>query len=468
MRRDAILIRALATLVWMAAVAPPAARAESRADPAAARAYRLRLWEMVLGSRQQQGAPVEPRPAVTWETDLGRALRTAREEGRPLFVTMRCLPCKQCADFDKDVLEGGPALDPLLRQFVTVRLTDANAIDLRLLPVDGFQDLDLSWWGWFLSPQGQVYGVFGGRDHVSDSTRISVPALAATMRRILDHHYNPARRSWSIDGQAPVLEGGVASSKSLPGYASWYEKAGAEVKAQACLHCHQVREVLWQPAVDAGRFDKARDFDVWPLPENVGITVDRDHGLRVTWVEADSPAERAGLQPGDVLGAAGSRRLFSQADFRGVLHRGPRGAGEIEVHWLRDGKVLGGTLQVQDGWRKTVLDWRMSVSQGNVGAGPSFFPIPVDRDRRRQRGIGDKAMAVEPYLGPKPAGSAYDAGLRGDDVITAVNGQAPDLAGRAFLVWFRTRFDPGDEVTLTVRNPTGEERQVRYRVTRRG
>ena len=51
---------------------------------------------------------------------------------------MRCLPCKQGDEFEKDVLQGGPDLYPLLRQFATVRLTDAHAIDLRRFPVEGF------------------------------------------------------------------------------------------------------------------------------------------------------------------------------------------------------------------------------------------------------------------------------------------------------------------------------------------
>src|SRR3982751_2774589 len=101
-----------------------------------------------------------PLPSVRWRVDVPLAMAEAREQNRPLFVTLRCLPCKQCSAFDKNVLEGGAELDPLLKQFVTVRLTDANAADLRILPMEGFQDLDLSWWGYFLSPKGQVYGVF--------------------------------------------------------------------------------------------------------------------------------------------------------------------------------------------------------------------------------------------------------------------------------------------------------------------
>src|SRR5437868_1622670 len=89
-------------------------------------------WPEILGPSQGQIPP--PREFVTWRADLLRAMKDAQAENRPLFVTLRCLPCKQCAAFDKDVLEGGPELDPLLRQFITVRLTSAKDIDLRILP----------------------------------------------------------------------------------------------------------------------------------------------------------------------------------------------------------------------------------------------------------------------------------------------------------------------------------------------
>jgi hypothetical protein len=428
------------------------------------------MWKYVLACQLAvlsftpsiHAATPPPLAEVKWRSDLGNAFEQARREGRPLFVTMRCLPCKQCSAFDKNVLEGGAQLDPLLKQFVTVRLTDVQDVDLRLFQMEGFQDFDLSWWGWFLSPQGQVYGVFGGRDHLSDETRISVPALANTMRRVLDYHYGPQKK----DMPAPELSGDPLTPKKLPGWRSWYERGHPEVKKQTCVHCHQVGEIFRQPAVDLKTFDKRRDFDVWPLPENVGLAIDRDDGLRVTKVEPGSAADKAGLRAGDELAAAGGRPLFSQADFRGVLHRGPRGAGTVDLQWTRAGETRSAALQLPDGWRKTVLDWRMSVSQGNVGGEPGFFPLPFNADKRRRRNIAPGTMAVEPYMGSDQTGPAYAAGVRGSDAVVAVGDDNPDVAGRGFLVWLRMHYDPGDEVTLTLKDPQGNQRKVTYRLRR--
>ena len=421
-------------------------------------------WKEILGPPQGKRPEAAASYLVTWRTNLAGAMVEAREQNRPLFVTFRCLPCKQCSAFDKEVLEGGPELAPLLAQFITVRLTDAAAIDLRIFPVEGFADLDLSWWGWFLSPEGRVYGVFGGRDHVSDATRISTPALRASLRRVLEHHYDPRRAGWDIDGPAPDLSGGSQSPRELPGYEGWLRNSYEDGRKQTCLHCHQVNDVLRQPAVAAKTFDKQRDFDVWPLPENVGLVLERDHGLLVTNVIVGSPADKAGLKAGDVLGAAGGRRCFSQADFRGVLHRGPRGAGEIEVWWTRGAEAMSGKLAVAAGWRKTVLDWRMSVSQGIVGAYPGFFPLAIKSPRREQFSIPAEKMAVEPFMGKATNSAPYGAGLRGNHIVIAVNGESPDLTGRAFLVWFIQRYDPGDRVTLTVMDKPGQTRELTYQL----
>ena len=115
-------------------------------------------------------------------------------------------------------------MTPLLRQFVTVRLTDALQLDLDIFRVEGYQDLDLSWWGYFLSPGGRIYGVFGGRDEVSDQTRISEAALVNTLQRVLAHHYDPRRSCWDIDGPRPDRRAAPRKILSLPGYRSWRDR----------------------------------------------------------------------------------------------------------------------------------------------------------------------------------------------------------------------------------------------------
>lgn len=429
--------------------------------PGAAAAAPALPWGQIADP--DPAAMPEPQEEIVWREDLPGALREAAREGRPLFVTFRCPFCKQCSGFDAAVLRGSEELDPLLARFVTVRITDAYRLDLRLFPARAYQDFDLAWWGWFLSPQGRVYGVFGGRDHVSDETRISIPALVATLRRVLAHHYDPRRPDWPLEMPEPEIDGPPRTPERLAGWESWEARGTLADDGGDCLHCHQVAEILRQPAIDAGSFDKERDLEIWPFPENVGIRLERDHGLRVGGVEPESPAWRAGLRPGDVLVGAGRRRLFGQADFRAFLHDGPRGGGTMSVVWLRDGEVTRGDLEVSPGWRRTILDWRMSVSGGNIGPDPGFFPLPVGAGLRRRLELPAGTMAVKPYVygaGPR------EAGLEQGQVIVAVDGQRPDLEERAFLVWFRQSFEPGQTARLTVLDPAGRSRRIEYELRR--
>lgn len=417
-------------------------------------------------------APLEK---VTWHSDLRSALAQAQRENRPVFVTLRCLPCKQCSAFDKSVLEGGPELDPLLKQFVAVRLISTADADRRLLPLQGFQDLDLSWWGYFLSPEGRIYGIFGGRDAVSDATRISVPALANTLRRVLEHHYDTRRPGWeerfNIDGPAAKLEGDAKGPSTYPGFDSWLSHARKETQTQVsagCIHCHQVAEVLRQPKVDAGTFDRDRDLRMWPLPENVGLTLDRDDGLRVTKVTAKSPADEAGFVVGDVLVEAGGRRLFGQTDFRGVLHRAPIGSADIPLHWLHEGSIKEGTLHLVDGWRRTDLGWRKSVADGNIGVGPGFYPLAASASERTARGIPADSMAINPFFGKQTTAAVWQAGMRGNQIITAVGDEHSNITGRPFLVWFHLHHEPGDAVTFTVMDEKGQTRKIECKLPARG
>ena len=413
------------------------------------------VWDEVATHREIS-LPV-PLEEVMWRTDVRAALQEAKSTGRPLFITFRCLPCNQCAEFDASVLDGSESLTPLLRQFITVRLTDAKQLDLSIFPAEGFQDFDLSWWGYFLSPEKRVYAVFGGKDHVSDDTRISEAALVNTMRRVLGHHYDPRRPGWDIDGAAPNPQSDAVYPTDLPGYTSWISKSPST--SADCLHCHQVAEILRQPALDSGRFNSQTDLAVWPLPENVGIELDRDHGVLVVSVEDGSAADRAGVQAGDELLAAGNRRIFGQADFRAVLHRQANPIGSILIHWLRDGRLMSGTLELDEGWRETVVWWRASVSGGNIGSDPGFWPLNGPRD-----GVEPGKMAVKPWFGQNAqATGPQQAGLRSRHVIIAVDGESPDVVGREFKTWFRLRHKRGDEVVFTVLD-RGERREIRYRL----
>ncbi len=403
------------------------------------------VWPEIVGPAQGE-IPPPASGAVNWRTDFPAALGEAKSANRPLLVTWRCLPCKQCADFDKTVLGGTPQLTPLLQGFITVRMTDASMLDQRFFPYRGYQDLDLSWWAYFMSPEGRIYGIFGGKDHVSDATRISETALANSLRRVLAHHHDPRRESWNIDGPAPNLTAPVAGPRENPAFSRFTDSKPWFAK-QTCLHCHQVGDLENFAAMEDGTFDLNAFTQPWPLPENVGVVLDRDDGLRVTKVLAGSAAETAGIRPGDSLAMAQERKLFGQADFRGVLHRAPLGDAEIVVGWLRGGAYHTAPLRLREGWRQAENWWRKTVYEGVYGPGFGFFPIKGPNH-------GKGRMSFRPFMGPpdkRTQNPWWPLGLRPNMEIVAVNGRNDDWNSRQLLAWFRLNHEPGDKVTLQVR-----------------
>jgi len=409
------------------------------------------LWETILGQAKGK-IPALPNPVseVLWRTDFASALSEARLTGRPLLVSWRCLPCEQCAEFDKEILEGSPALDPLLRQFVTVRLTDASLLDQRYFPYRTHQDLDLSWWAYFLSSDGDLYGVFGGKDHVSENTRISEAAFVNNLKRILAHHYDPRRPNWKIDMLARTASPTNSGPRDSKGFTLLVEKRPGMLKPHkeygSCIHCHQVGDMLTMEGLDAGNFKVEQLTQKWPLPENVGILLDRDDGLLVKKVEQNSPASAIGVKPGDRLGMANGTKLFGQADFRGVLHRAAYGSDSIQLAWLRGGQMQSGLLQVQPGWREANNTWRKTIYDGVYGPGMGFFPL-----RGPQAGKG-KGLSIKPWMGPKAnTRPVFETGLRPNMEIISINDMNKDMATRELVAWFRLNHKPGDVVTYKVR-----------------
>ena len=111
-----------------------------------------------------------------------------------------------------------------------------------------------------------------------------------------------------------------------------------------CIHCHQVKEIRRQEEKDAGTW-KRESVWVYPLPENVGISLDPDRGNLIRG-PADSPAERAGLAAGDTIQTLNGRTVFSFADLQYALHYAPI-EGDVAITWTRAGQA-----------RARICNWR--------------------------------------------------------------------------------------------------------------
>ena len=210
---------------------------------------------------------------------------------------------------NKDVRE-------LSDKFVCVRLVKMNGVDLRQFQFD----YDMTWAGFFLHHDGTVLARYGSRSPKGPMVHNSAKGLVSTMRRVLDAYAKlPANRDLFAAKRGP--DPAFATPEDIKGQRG---RSGgrARVGRGNCIHCHNVHErfhdVEMRVPVDGLR--RPKTIFKYPLPANLGLSIDRDVGNRVAKVRVESPAAKAGIEKGDDLGVVGGQAIFSIADLQFVLH----------------------------------------------------------------------------------------------------------------------------------------------------
>ncbi len=297
-------------------------------------------------------------------------------------------------------------------------------------------DYDQTWCAFFLNADGTTYGRYGtraGTGHNS-TTHVSAASFKKALERALDAHRGyPGNKEQFIGKQGPKPEYAVA--EKIP-----------NLEKHHCIHCHQVRESTLRTKWLEKRLSAA---DVWsyPLPENIGLKMEVDDGLRVQKVVTGSPAAKAGIEAGDEVARINDQPLLSQADIQWVLHNAPVET-KLTATIARGGKTLEKTIVLSGGWKETELGWRAS---SGPGLRYGLWTAPLAEADRKQRNIpaGDMALQVKNLFAPRAA-PLQRAGLRTGDVIVAVDGKRDFLTESQFLVYARLNHQPGDRLKLTI------------------
>ncbi len=288
--------------------------------------------------------------------------------------------------------------------------------------------MDLTWAALFLNADGHVYGRFGGRDGHGADTRNTLRGLRYALESALATHR--AKNQAAPPPAAPLV------MEKVPAYKA-YAKGG-------CIHCHQAKEILRVQADRDGGWDPQTRW-VYPLPENIGITLDLDKGDRVKSVAASSPAAQAGVRAGDTLVSLGGRSVHSFADAQFALHKAPARAA-IAIAWNSDGQARQAELQLADGWKKTNLTWRPSLM--DLLPSLPLFGTDLDAKAKQNLGLAPARLAFRQDAPVPP--SAKKLGVLEGDVILGVDGLALDMTVDQFLAYVRRNYLLADRVTLNL------------------
>lgn len=393
----------------------------------------------------------------TWiYNDIPRAFAEAKRTGKPLFVTFRCVPCKNCEGFDAEVAKGSEVIADLASDnFVAVRQVEMKGVDLSQFQFDH----DLNWAAMFLNADGAVYARYGTQSAAGADAYNSIEGLAATMRRVLKLHENyPANKSELEGKRGPDKP--YMTALDMPGMEN-KEKLAGETARNNCIHCHMIHDAEQNHAFETGKL--THDF-LWryPPPENAGLVINPQSGVRVMKVVAGSPAEQAGVQPGEDVTHMNGQAIASVADMQWVLNALTNGDESVSV---RTSKTGDHTLKLPAGWKQTDISWR-----GSMWSVPPVFPIwmePEQKDAERNAASTEAIPYLVKWINTgRPGGrAAQEAGLREGDHVVAVAGKPMRFEDpRHFVMHVKLNYKVGDELPLTVEGKDGKRREVKVKL----
>lgn len=168
-----------------------------------------------------------------------------------------------------------------------------------------------------------------------------------------------------------------------------------------------VDQLLKHGAVKRGRIGIAVQSATPDITKALGVPVER--GAVIGSVEKGSPAEQAGLKAGDLITAIDGRPVTDANDVRNRV--GLRElASTVDITFYRKDKVQAVKVTVGEA-RTASLDGSGVVSQ--LG-GARFTEIPADNPRK---GSIDGVFVAD----VQPGSAAWRVGLRGGDIIVALN-----------------------------------------------
>ncbi len=333
-------------------------------------------------------------------------------------------------------------------EFVCVRAIMANAMDLTLFQFD----YDMSFAVTFLNADKTVYGRYGSRQHRPQEAdkHISMEGLAKTMEAILALHQHYPQNQAVLSGKQPqsVEKKRPEEYEKLGKYQDHLDYGGQVAKS--CVHCHQIHEAQRLEAWERGGPISDKVLHPWPMPDAMGLAMDPRSAATIGTVVTGSPADLAGLRPGDEITTVAKQPITSIADLQWVLHQAGDEA-KLDVIYDRGGESKPVTLSMPKGWRTRVdIEWRTSTwDLRRIVLGGAVLE-PVSDEERKKFQIEADAMALR----VKHAGRygshavARKAGIRPDDIYVSFDGQTSFVSETALIRHVLGRRKAGDEVEI--------------------
>jgi hypothetical protein len=321
-------------------------------------------------------------------------------------------------------------------------------------------DYDLTFAVLLMNADGTIYHRYGSRDHHSATSRLSMASLVRVMKETLEDHAAYQRKP----SPPPALP--PRTIEEIPSMARKLQKEKVN-----CFHCHMVNDAEREHAKEEKRWSREAVIGMWPLPDRVGLTLDRDDQTLVRAVAPASPAGAARIKAGDRLVRLGGARVLTHADVQWVLDGVSGDAASIPFESLREeDMMLLGELKLEKGWKiPSPLDFSWRPSKWPLDPKPGFGGRKLGKDDLEALGLPPGAFAVkigyivdwgnEAHTGR----NARKAGLKEGDILLAAGGKSDFDSEAHFQSWFRFTQKAGTTIELEVLRD-GKRMQVKLPV----
>ncbi len=339
----------------------------------------------------------------------------------------------------------------VLNKFVTVRLVQANAMDLTLFQFD----FDLTFAAFFLNADGTIYGRFGTRSDEAAMRDISMEGLRKALQGALElHEAYPANKGALVAKRAQITRYKRPERyPSLKHYRPKLDYGGKVV--QSCMHCHQIRDAERKLVREKRKPMSDELIFPWPLPDTVGLKLDPKERATVVSVTEGSAAAKAGFVPGDDIVSLNGQPLLSIADVQWVLETTGASARIPAVVWRKiknapkpfegTSAKMNLTLVLDKGWRRASdISWRVTTwDLRRIAFGGMVLETVPDSDGKSMR---LRAKHVGRYGNHRVA---MNAGIKKGDIITSFDGQKKAMTESELLAWVLKNRTAGARVKIT-------------------
>jgi hypothetical protein len=320
------------------------------------------------------------------------------------------------------------------KNFICVRIQSMNEVNISLFQFER----DLTWMAFFMDANDHFYARYGGRDISSPEKYLSRESLLHTMREVLKLHAHKAVQTsrYEPDGEPRRTPEQIPPMRAMM----------ARRKENKCIHCHDVKVAELRHLQSQGKFTRYMVF-TYPTPAAIGIEVDTVQQNKVQAIVPNSPAEGAGIRPGEMLRSADGQRILTAADFSRVLELTPPDA-VLPIEIESEGRTRRVKVKLTGEWRRTEDPaWRETLHVAGPNGG--FWGEKLSPEQRRSLGIEPDGMAVR--VTAIWGNHTREAGIKIGDIVVSWDHLRADLAINQLHAHLNMNRNYGDSVPLVVR-----------------